>query len=129
GTGRSPAFFTRATRLTQTSRKRAQRSSFSRDAGYAAEVAELTVPEGGFWPAPAVPQPNIYPMEWHVETEKLADIYEKSKRMLWNPADLPWDALDPSAYSREERLGIMYWFSLLANFDASGPAVCARATI
>ena len=25
------------------------------------------IPEGGFRPAPAIPQPNIYPMEWRVE--------------------------------------------------------------
>jgi rubrerythrin len=91
--------------------------------------AKLHVPDGGFWPAPAVPQPNIYPMEWRVETQKLADIYEKSKVMLWNPADLPWDELDPEEYTREQRLAMMYWWSLLANFDASGPAVFARATI
>ena len=92
-------------------------------------MADLVIPEGGFWPAPEIPQPNIYPMEWRVETEKLAAIYEKSKRTLWNPADLPWDTLDPADFSREQRLGIMYWFSVLANFDASGPAVFARATI
>ena len=90
---------------------------------------ELIVPDGGFWPAPQVPQPNIYPMEWHVETEKLAAIYQKSKVMAWNPADLPWDDLRPEDFTREQRLGIMYWFSVLANFDASGPAVFARATI
>ena len=90
---------------------------------------QLVVPEGGFWPAPEIPQPNIYPMEWRVETQKLVEIYEKSKVMLWNPSDLPWDDLKPEDFSREERLGIMYWFSLLANFDASGPAVFARATI
>jgi rubrerythrin len=89
----------------------------------------LVVPEGGFWPAPEIPQPNIYPMEWRVETQKLVEIYEKSKVMLWNPSDLPWDDLHPEDFSREERLGIMYWFALLANFDASGPAVFARATI
>jgi rubrerythrin len=87
------------------------------------------IPEGGFWPAPAIPQPNIYPMEWRVDTEKLAAIYEKSKVALWNPADLPWDALSPEDYSAEQRLAIMYWWALLANFDASGPAVFARATI
>ena len=54
---------------------------------------DLVIPEGGFWPAPAIPQPNIYPMEWRVETAKLAAIYEKSKLTLWNPADLPWDGL------------------------------------
>jgi hypothetical protein len=90
---------------------------------------ELLVPDGGFWPAPEVPQPNIYPMEWRVETEKLAAIYQKSKLMAWNPADLPWDGLRPEDFSTEQRLGIMYWFSVLANFDASGPAVFARATI
>jgi rubrerythrin len=89
----------------------------------------LNIPEGGFWPAPAVPQPNIYPMEWRVETEKLAEIYEKSKAMLWNPSDLPWDDLRAEDFTREQRLGMLYWWSLLANFDASGPAVFARATI
>ncbi|MEV0165541.1 hypothetical protein [Nonomuraea fuscirosea] len=68
-------------------------------------------------------------MEWRVETEKLAAIYEKSKRVVWNPADLPWDGLNPDDFTREQRLGIMYWFAVLANFDASGPAVFARATI
>ena len=81
-----------------------------------------TVPEGGFWPAPEIPQPNIYPMEWRVETDKLAAIYEKSKRMVWNPADLPWDGLNAEDFTREQRLGIMYWFAVMANFDASGPA-------
>ena len=91
--------------------------------------SQLVVPEGGFWPAPEIPQPNIYPMEWRVETQKLVEIYEKSKTQLWNPSDLPWDDLRPEDFSREERLGMMYWWSLLANFDASGPAVFARATI
>jgi rubrerythrin len=90
---------------------------------------ELTIPAGGFWPAPAVPQPNIYPMEWHVETEKLAAIYQRSKLQAWNPADLPWDGLRAEDFTPEQRLGIMYWFAVLANFDASGPAVFARATI
>jgi hypothetical protein len=90
---------------------------------------ELVVPEGGFWPAPEIPRPNIYPMEWRVETEKLAAIYQKSKLVVWNPADLPWDGLRAEDFTTEQRLGIMYWFSVLANFDASGPAVFARATI
>src|SRR6266496_3994200 len=87
------------------------------------------VPDGGFWPAPEIVQPNIFPIEWRVETESLADIYEKSKRALWNPADLAWDQLDPERYTHEQKLGVMYWWSVLANFDASGPAVFARATI
>jgi rubrerythrin len=89
----------------------------------------LTIPAEGFWPAPEIPQPNIYPMEWRVETQRLADIYEKSKRVVWNPAELPWDGLRADDFTLEQRLGIMYWFAVLANFDASGPAVFARATI
>src|SRR6202007_1415314 len=55
--------------------------------------------------------------------------HEKSKRAAWTPADLPWDGLRAEDFTAEQRLGIMYWFSVLANFDASGPAVFARATI
>src|SRR5215831_8995952 len=65
-------------------------------------------------------------MEWRVETDKLAAIYQKSKRVAWNPADLPWDGLRAEDFTVEQRLGIMYWFAVLANFDASGPAVFAR---
>ncbi|MBV8602430.1 MAG: hypothetical protein JO359_12780, partial [Candidatus Eremiobacteraeota bacterium] len=57
------------------------------------ESATLIVPAEGFTPAPAVPQPNIYPLEWRVETPKLAELYERSKRAVWNPADFPWDEL------------------------------------
>jgi len=89
----------------------------------------IEVPPGGFLPPPAVPQPNIFPMEWRVDTAKLADIYERSKRQVWNPSDLPWGALHPERWSREQRVAMMYWWAVLANFDGSGPAVFARATI
>ncbi|MGH3376182.1 MAG: hypothetical protein ACRDP6_15720 [Actinoallomurus sp.] len=92
-------------------------------------MSDVHIPEGGFWPAPEIPGPNIFPIEWRVETESLAETYEKSKRVVWNPADLPWDRLDAADYTDEQRLGMMYWWSVLANFDASGPAVFARATI
>ena len=87
------------------------------------------IPEGGFQPAPVIPQPNIFPMEWRVERQKLAEIYERSKLQLWNPSDLPWDDLNPEDFTPEQRIGMMYWFAVLANFDASGPPVFAQATI
>jgi rubrerythrin len=90
---------------------------------------KLIVPAGGFEPAPPVPQPNIYPMEWRVETPKLADLYERSKRFVYNPADFAWDQLRPEDFTPEQRIGIMYWYAVLANFDGSGPAVFAKATI
>ncbi len=79
---------------------------------------------------PTIEQPNIYPMEWHGDqTGKLAQLYERAKREVWNPAELPWDQLDPKDFTREERLGVMYWYSVLANFDGSGPPVFAKAMI
>jgi rubrerythrin len=80
-------------------------------------------------PAPAVTPPNIFPIEWRLETPKLAEIYDRAKGEGFNPAEIPWNDLDPAAFSAEQRVAIMYWWALLANFDASGPAVFARAMI
>lgn len=92
-------------------------------------MSEVIIPAGGLVPPPPVPQPNIYPMEWRVDTPRLAEIYERSKLQVWNPSDLPWGTLDPEQFTPEQRLGIMYWYAVLANFDGSGPAVFAKATI
>ncbi|HEX6312842.1 MAG TPA: hypothetical protein VF152_14600 [Acidimicrobiia bacterium] len=92
-------------------------------------MAELVVPAEGFVAPPAVPQPNIFPIEWRVETPKLAEIYERAKVQAWNPTDIAWEGLDVSRWTREEQLGIAYWFAVLANFDASGPPVFAHAVV
>ncbi len=92
-------------------------------------MSDFVIPKNGLVPAPEVPQPNIFPMEWHVDTPKLAEIYERAKREGYNPSALPWDTLDAESFTRDERVAIMYWFALLSNFDASGPAVFAKATI
>jgi rubrerythrin len=89
----------------------------------------LVIPEGGFQPAPVIPQPNIFPIEWRVEREKFVEIYERAKLQGWNPSDLPWDDLDPEAFTPEQRIGMMYWFAVLANFDASGPPVFGQAMV
>jgi len=82
------------------------------------------------WPEPPeIEQPNIFPIEWRTETAKFVDLYEKAKREYWNPSDLPWKELDPGDFSSDQRLAIAYWFSVLANFDASGPAAFARALV
>lgn len=58
-------------------------------------MSDFVVPKDGLAPAPEVPQPNIFPMEWHVDTPKLAEIYERAKREGYNPSELPWETLDP----------------------------------
>ena len=72
---------------------------------------------------------NIFPIEWHVETPKLLQIYEQARDPGWAPSRLPWDSVDPSAFTLDQRYALAYWFSLLSVFDSSGPAVFARAMI
>ena len=92
-------------------------------------MSKFEIPKGGLVEAPAVARPNIFPIEWRCETPKLAEIYERAKREGFNPADINWSGLSPEAWSDDERVAIMYWWALLSNFDSSGPAVFARATI
>lgn len=79
--------------------------------------------------APDIDQPNIFPMTWEARTRKLDEIWEQAQRDYWDPAELPWESLDPDAYTDEEREAIAYWWGLLSVFDASGPPVFARALI
>jgi rubrerythrin len=72
---------------------------------------------------------NIFPFDWRVETPRLMEIYEQSRDPGWSPSKLPWDSLDPEDFTLDQRYAIAYWWSLLSVFDASGPAVFARAMI
>src|SRR5258705_7317746 len=92
-------------------------------------MSEFEIPRDGLIEAPPVAQPNIFPMEWRCETPKLAEIYERAKREGFNPSDIDFSALSPEAWSDDEKVAIMYWWALLSNFDSSGQAVFARATI
>ena len=89
----------------------------------------IVVPENGFVPAPPVPQPNIFPLGWTLETPKLAEIYERAKVEGFNPSSIPWNTLEVAQFTADERIAMMYWWALLSNFDSSGPAVFARAMI
>lgn len=78
---------------------------------------------------PATEQPNIYPLSWHSQTQKMEEIWDASQREYWDPKELPWDTLDVDSYSWEERESIAYWWTLLSVFDASAPPVFAEAFI
>ncbi len=92
-------------------------------------MADFMMPDGGLVPPPEIPQPNVFPIEWRLETPKLREIYERAKREGYNPAMLPWDQFDPNEWSQDARVALMYWFALLSNFDASGPPVFSKAVI
>jgi len=72
---------------------------------------------------------NIFPLDWRVETPRLMEIYDQSRDPGWSPNKLPWDTLDPEKFTLDQRYAIAYWWALLSVFDASGPAVFARAMI
>jgi hypothetical protein len=78
---------------------------------------------------PPFKEGNIFPLEWRVETPKMAQIYESARDPGWSPAKLPWPTLDPNAFSADQRYALAYWWALLSVFDSSGPAVFARAMI
>ena len=107
----------------------AQAAAAQAKANSGSRKSSLIVPAGGFQPAPEIEKVNIFPLEWPVRNETLAALYEKAKRQAWNPADLPWDQLDPNQFTPEQRVGMMYWYSVLSVFDGSGPAVFAKAMI
>jgi hypothetical protein len=83
----------------------------------------------GIGAAPEISGPNIFPMRWRVDTPKLYEIYDAARDPGWAPNRLPWESLDVTSFSQDERYAIAYWFTLLSVFDASGPAVFARAMI
>lgn len=78
---------------------------------------------------PPFPELNIFPLEWRVETPKLMALYDSAREAAWSPNRLPWETLDPAAFSADQRYALAYWFTLLSVFDGSGPAVFSRAFI
>jgi rubrerythrin len=72
---------------------------------------------------------NLFPFDWRVETPRLMEIYDNARDPGWSPSALPWDGLDWEQFTLDQRYAIAYWWALLSVFDASGPAVFARAMI
>lgn len=79
--------------------------------------------------APLIDAKNIFPLEWRVDTPKLYEIYDSARDPGWSPHTLPWNTLDPKAFTTDQRYALAYWFALLSVFDGSGPTVFARAMI
>lgn len=79
--------------------------------------------------APRIAERNIFPLEWRIETPKLLNIYDEARDPGWAPNRLPWETLDVSKFTLDQRYAMAYWFTLLSVFDGSGPVVFARAMI
>jgi rubrerythrin len=80
--------------------------------------------------APDIAKPmNIFPIEWNHKTPRLLEIYDQCRDPGWSPNKLPWGEFDFDSLTEDQRIGMAYWWSLLSVFDASGPAVFARAMI
>lgn len=77
---------------------------------------------------PSIEQPNVFPVEWEVDTPELQDLYERAKKEQWNATNLAWSSLDPRDFDEKEKIAISYWFSVLATFERATP-VFAKALI
>lgn len=78
---------------------------------------------------PPIDMPNVFPLEWPVQTPKLWDLYERAKRETWNATDLEWSRFKVDALTREQQLGVLYWYLIDASFENSGVAAFAQAAI
>ena len=78
---------------------------------------------------PDFPDLNIFPLGWRVETPKLRELYNAARDPGWSPASLPWETLDVTAMTADQRYALAYWWGLLSTFDGSGPVVFARTMI
>ena len=73
---------------------------------------------------PEIELPNIYPVEWTVETPKLGELYERAKKEAWNPSSIDWASVDPKDYDDKQKTAMVYWWALLANLELWASRVC-----
>ena len=78
--------------------------------------------------APPIEGPNVFPLDWTLETPKIWELYERAKRETWNPTDLDWQSL-AGAFTPEQRLGVLYFYAIDGIFENSGVAAFAQAAI
>jgi hypothetical protein len=94
------------------------------------EWVELARRDTEPWPSGRTEQDTIQPLSWENGDAKLWALYRRSiadHYDLFN--DVDWDALDPDAFTPEQRIGIAYWFAIDATFEQAGTVVFARALI
>lgn len=71
---------------------------------------------------PEAPSPNIFPIEWRIDTPKLEEIFSVYIKGQWNPFDIRWHELSSKDYDDREKIAMAYWWAKLATFEFSlGP--------
>src|SRR5579883_1960205 len=67
------------------------------DEGEVTTMRKIDIPENGFEQPPEIAMPNIFPIEWRVETPKLVEIYERAKREGSIRPLSHWNSLIPNS--------------------------------
>lgn len=79
--------------------------------------------------APAIEQPNIFPVDWNVEIAAMERLYHRAKKEQWDARDLPWDELRVDDWTESERIALAYSWATLGVVENNGPALFARALL
>lgn len=86
------------------------------------ETENLTSITDDSYDVPSVEMPNIFPIEWRIETPILEEIFNIYIKNQWSPYEIPWHELTKAGYDEQERIAMAYWWAKLATFEYSlGP--------
>ncbi|PSN87728.1 aminobenzoate oxygenase [Candidatus Marsarchaeota G2 archaeon OSP_D] len=73
---------------------------------------------------PEFPPESIYPLDWDFDTSPQTwRLYSRAKREQWDEDQIDWAKLEEiaSGLERKQRLGVAYWWCVLATFDNAAP--------
>jgi rubrerythrin len=77
---------------------------------------------------PVFPQDNIYPINWDFSNDTMRKLYVRAKREQWDEDQINWESINGDSFTREQRLAMAYWWTVLSTFDNAAPTF-AKALI
>jgi hypothetical protein len=82
------------------------------------------------WPSLPADERSIMPLSWDNGDPKIWALYRRAVADHYDLfRDVDWRALDPAAFTPEQRIGLAYWFAIDSVFEQAGTTVFARAMI
>ncbi|MHB8220194.1 MAG: hypothetical protein ACYDHU_07710 [Acidimicrobiales bacterium] len=78
---------------------------------------------------PEISANSPMPLDWNDRVPRMRDLFQKACAQSYNVADLPWDELDPSDFTPEQRLGLAYYFAADGTFENSAVPTFAYAMV